>query len=98
MKPYNDLTEKEAAEMRLNYPPKTRILLEYMEATYPVPVGTRGTVNFVDDEGTINVRWDNGRTLTLIPKVDRFRKLTKEELMQEQNVVIQARGMEEMSL
>ena len=30
MKPYNDLTEKEATEIRLNYPPKSRILLEHI--------------------------------------------------------------------
>jgi hypothetical protein len=30
-----------------------------------VPAGTRGVVTFVDDLGTVHVRWDNGSTLGL---------------------------------
>ena len=30
------------------------------------------------------MRWDNGRTLSLIPEEDRFRKLTEQEIAQEQ--------------
>ena len=30
------------------------------------------------------MRWDNGRTLSLIPEEDRFRKLTDQEIAQEQ--------------
>ncbi|BBO77794.1 hypothetical protein DSCW_52110 [Desulfosarcina widdelii] len=35
--------------------------------------GDRGTVDVVDDTGTIHVNWDNGSTLGLIPGEDRFR-------------------------
>ena len=94
----NELTPKQAAECRLNYPPGTRILLEHMDDKFAVPDGTRGTVDHVDDAGQIHMRWDNGRTLAIIPQVDSFRKLTKEELTQEQNMVIKVRGMEEMRL
>ena len=92
----NELTPKQAAECRLNYPPGTRILLEHMEDKFAVPDGTLGTVDHVDDAGQIHMRWDNGRTLAIIPQVDSFRKLTKEELTQEQNMVIKVWGMEEM--
>lgn len=46
-----ELTPKEIAEVRLNYPPDTRIELMHMEDNWAVPPGTRGTVDFVDDAG-----------------------------------------------
>lgn len=68
------------------YPPKTRIYLENMDDPHaPVPSGTRGTVVAVDDMGQIHMVWDNGRALALVPQVDSFRKLTEQELAEEQN-------------
>ena len=67
------------------YLPGTRIMLNNMNDPYaPVPAGTRGTVRYVDDAGQIGVAWDNGRSLSLIPGVDSFRKLTQQEIAQEQ--------------
>ena len=55
------------------YPPGTRIRLNSMEDPYaPVAPGTEGEVDFVDDEGQIFMKWDNGRTLPLIPGEDSF--------------------------
>lgn len=74
------------AMTQLNYPPGTRIVLNHMEDPYaPVPPGTRGTVCLVDDAGQIHPKWDNGRTLAVIPGIDSFRKLTAQELDQEQH-------------
>ena len=71
--------------IRQTYPPNTRILLQHMDDPYaPVPAGTRGTVKYVDDIGQIGVAWDNGRSLSLIPGMDTYRKLTQQELTQEQ--------------
>jgi hypothetical protein len=46
-----ELTSKEIAEIRLKYPPGTRLMLIIMEDSYAVPSGTRGTVDHVDDVG-----------------------------------------------
>ena len=35
--------------------------------------GDRGTVDFVDDMGTIHVAWDNGSTLGVVPGEDQYR-------------------------
>lgn len=79
-----DLTRREIAELRLNYPPGTRIMLEHMEDNWAVPRGTRGSVTQVDDAGTIHMKWDNGRSLGIVPQVDQFRKLTEQERLEEQ--------------
>ena len=48
-----------AKENRAMYPPGTRILLLGMDDPHhPVPPGTRGTVDHVDDGGNIHMRWD----------------------------------------
>jgi len=81
-----NLTAKEIAEIRLNFPPDTRIELIHMEDNWAVPSGTRGTVDYVDDAGQIHMKWDNGRTLAIVPQVDKFRKLTQQELKEEQGL------------
>lgn len=67
-----------------SYPPGTRLLLLHMNDPHsPVPCGTRGKVDYVDDAAQIHMRWDNGRTLAVVPGEDSFRKLTDEELAEE---------------
>ena len=73
-------------ELRQQYPEGTRILLDYMDDKYAVPTGTRGTVLHVDDGGNIHMKWDNGRTLSLVPEVDNFRKLTDQEIQEERQI------------
>ena len=59
--------------IREQYPPGTRIRLNSMEDPYhPILPGTEGEVDFVDNEGQIFMKWDNGRTLPLIPGEDSF--------------------------
>jgi hypothetical protein len=44
-----------------------------MDDPYPVPSGTKGVINHVDDLNQYHVRWDNGSTLAIIPETDKFK-------------------------
>ncbi len=47
----------------------------------PIEPGTLGTVVAVDDAGQVMMKWDNGRSLSLIPGIDSFHVVQpKEEL------------------
>lgn len=81
-----DRMRRLAQVVKEQYPAGTRILLERMgDDPRPVEPNTRGTVLFVDDIATVHVQFDNGRCLGLIPGEDEFRRLTAEELAQENN-------------
>ena len=82
--PNQFMPEKEVIKLKQEYPPGTRIVLNHMDDKWAVPPGTRATVKFVDDSGQIHPVWDNGRTLAIVPEVDDFRKLTAQELREEQ--------------
>jgi hypothetical protein len=64
--------------LRRIFTPGTRVLLVHMEDAQSVPEGTKGTVEHVDDYGNVHMLWDNGRTLSLIPEVDKY-KIIKDE-------------------
>ena len=60
-------------QIKKKYPPGTRIELVRMTDPYStVSPGTRGTVQMVDDAGTIHPKFDNGRTLGIIVGEDEF--------------------------
>lgn len=60
-------------QLRHTYPSGTRIrLIEMNDPYHPVPSGTLGTVDHVDDGCNIHMKWDNGSGLALVPEVDRF--------------------------
>lgn len=75
-----------AQRMKETYPPGTRIVLLSMENDpRPIEDNTRGTVMTVDDIGTLHCDFDNGRSLGIVPGEDSFRRLTDEELAEEQD-------------
>ncbi len=80
-----DRLHRQAEHYKSAYPPGTRImLLSIGSDPRPVEGNTRGTVMDVDDIGTLHCAFDNGRSLGIIPGEDSFRKLTDEELAEEQ--------------
>ena len=65
--------------MKARYPEGTRICLDNMENDPQlIPSGTKGTVIAVDDAGQLLMKWDNGRSLSLIPGEDSFHKIQEE--------------------
>ena len=52
-----------------------RVKLIYMEDPQAPAPGTEGTVQFIDDMGTIHVAWDTGCSLGLVPGVDEWKIL-----------------------
>ena len=51
--------------LRRTYPAGTTVELVHMNDDHAPPAGTRGTEIFVDDIGTIHVRWNTGSSLGL---------------------------------
>lgn len=89
-------THEEVERLREQYPKDTRVVLNtplddpYAEQT----AGDRAMVELVDDLGQLVCRWDCGSSLSLIPGEDDFRKLTEEELKEEQS----EQGQDDMNL
>lgn len=77
---------KETIErVRKQYPQGARIELVSMSDPYTtLKPGDRGTVNFVDDTGTVFADWDNGSTLGAVYGEDKIRLLGKAEVVKEQ--------------
>ena len=81
-----DRLYRQAQRYREMYPEGTRILLQHMgDDPRPVEDNMRGTVKYVDDMCTLYCAFDNSRQLGIIPGEDSFRKLTEEELAEEQD-------------
>ena len=65
--------EQQLQALRERYPAGTKIRLNHMNDLYsPIPDGTVGEVQYVDDGGNIHMIWQNGRTLSLIEGTDSF--------------------------
>ena len=57
------------------YPAGTRVKLVEINDIQAPPIGTLGTVMYVDDIGTIHIKWDNGSTLGAAYPEDRVSKI-----------------------
>lgn len=52
--------------IRQMFPAGCRVKLVLMYDEFAPPVGTEGTVRFVDDMGNVHVSWDNGSCLASV--------------------------------
>lgn len=76
--------ERKVEMLKKSYPEGARICLDSMENDpHPIPPGTKGTVEFVDDCGSVFCKFDNGRSLGMIPGEDSFHKIQEEAQTEE---------------
>lgn len=72
---------KEALQaLRERFPRGTRVELVQMDDPQAPPIGTAGTVEGVDDIGSIMVAWDNGSGLNVAYGVDVCRKVANTDV------------------
>ena len=87
-------SRNEIERLREAYPQGTRVELVRMEDPQAPPAGTRGTVQGVDDAGSLLVAWDSGSSLNVAYGADEVRVLIGEftEKVKEQILAIRASG------
>ena len=69
---------KETVErLRQEYPAGCQVELLRMDDPQAPPAGTMGTVIWVDDSGSIMVRWDSGGSLNVLYGVDECRRVVE---------------------
>lgn len=62
--------------IKAEYPKGSRVRLLHMDDPYSnIPAGTGGTVESVDDTGTIHVAWDTGSHLGIVYGEDSCEKI-----------------------
>lgn len=67
-------------QLRKRYPVGTKIqLISMRDEKYPILPRTIGEVTHIDDLGSIHMKWQNGSSLALIPKVDSFKVVAAEK-------------------
>lgn len=67
-------TQEEIKYIKEKYVAGTKIeLIKMYDLTNPVKEGTKGIVDFVDDEGTIHITWETGSSLGLVVGIDEFK-------------------------
>ena len=79
------MIDREKVErIKKQYPEGTRICLDCMGPDpHRIPNGSTGTVDCVDDIGTLFVRFDNGRIMGVVPEADQFHVIEQEENISE---------------
>ena len=77
--------KEQVERVRETYPKGARVELVSMSDPYTtLKPGDHGTVDSVDDTGSVFVNWDNGSTLGVVYGVDEIRLLSKDEVIKAQ--------------
>ena len=72
----NRFPSREVVErIRKQYPVGCRVELLRMDDPQAPPIGTKGTVRYVDDIGSLGVAWDNGSSLQVVYGEDLCRRI-----------------------
>ena len=72
----NNFHSRETVErVRRQYPVGCRVELIRMDDVGAPPIGTKGTVRYVDDIGSLGVAWDNGSSLQVVYGEDLCKKI-----------------------
>jgi len=66
------VTESKKEDLEKMYKGKTIELIS-MDDPNPIEPGTKGEVVLVDSTGTLHIKWENGRSLGVIPGEDKFK-------------------------
>ncbi len=78
-----DYNRKRIESIKQRYPEGTRICVDSMgDDPRPIESGIKGTVDWVDDIGTVHCNFDNGRRLGLIVGEDSFHVIQQEEVQE----------------
>ena len=65
--------------LRERFPVGTTVELIHMEDDFAPPAGTHGKVIGVDDIGTLHVAWSTGSSLGLVPDIDTWKVVSKDD-------------------
>lgn len=68
-------SEQIVDRVRRQYPKGTRVELVQMDDPQAPPIGTLGTVDGVDDTGSLLMIWDNGSHLNVVYGEDVVRRI-----------------------
>lgn len=68
------MNKKILETLRKEFPKGTRVRLLKMNDDYASPIGTLGTVESIDDIGSIKILWDNGSYLSVLYGEDEVEK------------------------
>ena len=73
------MKDEEIKQIKEKYTIGTKVKLIKMYDMQEVPVGTKGIIEFIDDIGTLHIKWENGSTLGLVVGVDEFEIIEEQE-------------------
>lgn len=66
-------TQEEIQQIKEKYVAGTKVELIKMYDLQAPPPNTRGFIDFIDDTGTLHIKWENGSGLGLVVGIDEFK-------------------------